>query len=668
MQLDLLASLNPPQREAVTTLEGPLLILAGAGSGKTRVITYRIAYMLQKGIPQHSILAMTFTNKAAREMQDRLKALTQKKLSQLMVSTFHAFGAFLLRKKISVLGYRENFSIYDTTDQIALLKETARELKMDIESLGISKVLQLFSHIKSGLKEWDSTLQQYRPLYEEYLSHMKAYNAVDFDDLIQLPIVIFSQHPEILQEYQQRFRYILVDEFQDTSMKQYELMKLLADGSRNLCVVGDDDQSIYSWRGANYRNLERFEQDYPERKEIKLEQNYRSTSTILKAANFVISNNQNRKSKNLWSPIEGGKPIELFFPNNEEEEGTFIARTIKTLLFSENLKYEDMGVLVRTNSLLRNLEEAFLTENIPYRISGGDSFYQRKEIKDLLAYLRLMANPDDDVSFLRIINTPRRGIGRRTLELLGKGAEEYSCSLYSYTSLILHREESPVSAKTKEELRSFIELLSKYKEQALKPRNLASTVNKLIQEIDYWGYLVQEFQKNDQIAKWKYRNLEYLVQSIERWEQDPDTLSAGLFSYLYRVTLLTRDDIEEEAEKGKVNLMTIHAAKGLEFRVVFLAGVEEGIIPHARSLEEKEENIEEERRLFYVALTRAKEKLYLTSCKQRRVLRELQEMSPSPFLEEIPKNLLQVHTESPPLTEQEVKNAFAKLKERLAQR
>lgn len=668
MQQDLLSVLNPPQREAVTTLEGPLLILAGAGSGKTRVITYRIAYMLQKGIPQQAILALTFTNKAASEMQERLKTLTQRKLSNLVVSTFHAFGVMILRKHITLLGYRENFSIYDTSDQMALIKETVRELKLDPESVEVGKALRLFSAIKTGRTSWDASNERFKPLYQEYLHHLKAYNAVDFDDLILLPIEIFTRYLEVLEEYRKRFRYILVDEFQDTSMQQYDLLKLLADGSRNVCVVGDDDQSIYSWRGANYRNIERFEQDYPERKEIKLEQNYRSTNTILEAANRVIANNQNRKHKNLWSSVNGGTPIELFYPENEREEGKFIARRIKSLLFADRITYEDIGILVRTNSLLRDLEEAFLSENIPYRISGGDSFYQRKEIKDILAYLRLMVNPDDDVSFLRIINTPRRGIGRKTLELLGESAKNNGCSLYSIVTLLLQSRDTPLSGKVREDLASFLTLLENYREKALHPRQLAQTVQALVAELDYWGYLVQEYQKNDQIAKWKYHNLEILIQSIEDWEKDPENLSPGLYSYLNRISLLTRDDIEEDTEKGKVNLMTIHAAKGLEFRVVFLAGVEEGILPHARSLEENEANLAEERRLFYVALTRAKEKIYITSCRNRRILRDVQEMNPSPFLEEIPKDLLVLHPEETPLTQEEARSALSSLKRRFADR
>lgn len=668
MHQELLAPLNPPQREAVTTLEGPLLILAGAGSGKTRVITYRIAYMLQKGIPQQAILALTFTNKAAREMQDRLKALTQRKLSNLVVSTFHAFGVMILRNHISLLGYRENFSIYDTVDQMALIKETARELKLDPESVELGKALRLFSAIKTERTSWDASNEQFKPLYQEYHSHLKAYNAVDFDDLIHLPIEIFTRFPEVLAQYRKRFRYILVDEFQDTSMQQYDLLKLLADGSRNVCVVGDDDQSIYSWRGANYKNIERFEQDYPERKEIKLEQNYRSTNTILEAANRVIANNRNRKHKNLWSHVDGGRPIEVFYPENEREEGKFIARTIKSILFTDRITYEDMGILVRTNSLLRDLEEAFLSENIPYRISGGDSFYQRKEIKDILAYLRVMANPDDDVSFLRIINTPRRGIGRRTLELLGEAARQHQCSLYSIVTLMLQSENAPLSAKMREDLASFLGLIESYREKALHPRQLAQTVQALIADLDYWGYLVQEYQKNDQIAKWKYHNLELLLQSIEDWEKDPENLSPGLYSYLNRISLLTRDDIEDDTEKGKVNLMTIHAAKGLEFRIVFLAGVEEGIIPHARSLEENEANLEEERRLFYVALTRAKEKLFITSCRTRRILRDVQEMRPSPFLEEIPQDLRVLHPEEAPLTREDARQVLASLKQRFTDR
>ena len=405
--------LNKEQFKAATTIEGPLLIIAGAGSGKTRTIIYRLAHMLEEGIPQSHMLALTFTNKAAREMSFRIHELTGKKLSMLTVSTFHSFGVKILRNSIRHLGYRENFSIYDQTDKVALVKEVSRELGHARDAHDFFATANLFSDIKTGRTGWERGNEGYREFYEEYQSHLKAYNAVDFDDLIILPVKLFKEHPEVLKEYREKFRYITVDEFQDTSIAQFEMVDLLASEHRNICVVGDDDQSIYSWRGANYENIVTFEMRYPERKEIKLEQNYRSTRTILLAANGLIANNTNRKIKELWTGTDGGRPLEIHYPRSETEEADFISRTIKNLAVKEGLGYGEVGVLVRTNSLTRSIEESFLAENIPYHVSGGTSFFQRKEVKDITSYLRVMANPEDDVNLLRIINTPRRGIGKR---------------------------------------------------------------------------------------------------------------------------------------------------------------------------------------------------------------------------------------------------------------
>jgi len=663
------AHLNPEQLQAVNTISGPLLIIAGAGSGKTRVVTMRIAHMLETGIPQNAILALTFTNKAAREMAYRIRDLTGKKLTSLTVSTFHAFGVNILKESIRHLGYRENFTIYDTTDQISLIKETAREIKFHLESAELSKLVNLFSAVKTGRTDWSSVNEHFRSLYEEYQIHLKLYNAVDFDDLIQLPIRILEGFPDVLAGYRERYRYLLVDEFQDTSKNQYRLMKLLADGARNICAVGDDDQSIYSWRGANYDNIVQFERDYPELLEIKLEQNYRSTGTILAAANGVISHNRNRKHKELWTGIESGKPVELFFPENEQAESEFVARMIKNLAQRENIRYEQIGVLMRTNSLSRTVEEAFLSMNLPYKMSGGTSFYERKEVKDLISYLRVMANPDDDMSLLRVLNTPRRGIGRRSLEQIVALAERRRESLYSAISALCHAAASPLPDRNKADLSSFLEIIEKYQPLFLEKRKkLAAHLKELVSEIDYWGHLVQEFQKNDKIAKWKYRNIEYFIQSLEQWEKDPDNANPSLYTFLNRITLQSRDDLADEDDRGKVNLMTIHAAKGLEFDIVFLLGVEEGIIPHARALDESEENIEEERRLFYVAITRAKEKLYLSSCRRRKIMREVLECTPSPFIEEIPAELVEIREDEDPVDVAEAEDYFARIRSTLAGR
>jgi DNA helicase-2/ATP-dependent DNA helicase PcrA len=665
MPTDVTSGLNPEQHAAVTTVDGPLLIIAGAGSGKTRVITMRIAAMLQAGIPQRSILALTFTNKAAREMAERVRGLVGRKLRDLTVSTFHSFGVSILKRHAHLLGYRENFSIYDTQDQIALLRESAREIKMELEPGEAAKVLQQFSAAKTGRMRWDDVPAAYRELYADYSEHLKLYNAVDFDDLILLPVRILSEHPDVLAEYHERFRYVMVDEFQDTSADQYRFLQLIAKGHRNVAVVGDDDQSIYSWRGANYENFVFFERDFPEYREIKLEQNYRSTDTILAAANGVIANNQNRKTKALWTGTKSGRPIELSFPEDESSEGIFIAEMIKTLAMRESLRYGDVGVLVRTNSLTRNLEVAFLSENIPYRVSGGQSFFQRKEIKDVISYIRLLANPDDDVSLLRVLNTPRRGIGRKTLEELIATSQRHGGSLFSAISAQLHAADSSLGKRAVADLHAFQQLVEEFRSRLFAPRKMADAVRKLMEEIDYWGHLVGEHPNNEKVAKWKYRNVGLFLEFMEKYESDQDNLSPSPFEFLSRITLDPRDDVDDENDPGKVNLMTIHAAKGLEHDVVFVAGCENGIIPHARAIEEDPNNLEEERRLFYVALTRAKEKLFITSCRRRKVMREIHECSPSPFLDEIPENLIEVREAPETAGEEEVLDYFAALKAKL---
>ena len=624
--IDLEHKLNPQQCLTARETEGAFLVIAGAGSGKTRTITYRIANMLDKGIPQSAILALTFTNKAAREMANRVKELVGRKLPMLTVSTFHAFGVRVLRESISHLGYKENFSIYDQADKMALIKETARSLKIDPAELNLYDLANLFSDIKTGRARWDADSSQYSPIYDEYNELLKLYNAVDFDDLIVLPIKLFKEKPDVLEKYRKRYRYIMVDEFQDTSKIQYDLVYLLAKESRNICVVGDDDQSIYSWRGANYENIVQFEKDFPEVKEIKLEQNYRSTGTILDAANSIISHNTKRKKKNLWSKSGEGNPIELSYPDNEIKEAQFIAETITLLRMQDDLSYGDFGILVRTNSLTTAIEDALLMNGIPYAVSGGQSFFQLKEIKDIIAYLRVITNPDDDISLLRIINTPRRGIGKKALEQITELGKKEKCSVFAAIQKL-------------DKYEDFVNMITAYKGKFLSGKNLAATLNALVDEIHYWDHLITEYQKNEKEAKWKYKNILTFISLLDRWEQENEE-EESIYSYLNKITLITRDD-DQDTEGGKVGLMTIHAAKGLEFKVVFLAGCEDAIIPHARALEEDPANIEEERRLFYVAVTRAMDKLYITSCRMRHHLRDCVTCIPSRFLEEIPAELIQ---------------------------
>ncbi len=656
--------LNPEQYKAVTTINGPILIIAGAGSGKTRVITYRIANMLDSGIPQSQILALTFTNKAAREMEQRIKELTGRKLQNLTVSTFHAFGVQILRRHITALGWRENFSIYDETDRSALIKETGRELQFTADALDVYKIGNLFSNIKTGRKNWESANDMYRQLYESYQEGLQLYNAVDFDDLIVLPIKLFKEHPDILAEYKERYRYIMVDEFQDTSHQQYELMHLLSD--RNVAVVGDDDQSIYSWRGADYQNIINFEKDFPGMQEIRLEQNYRSTGTILAAANGVISHNSNRKEKRLWSDKGSGKPIEVFMPENEAAEADFIAESIQGIAMGEKLKYDEFAILLRANTQSRPIEEALLEANIPYTMSGGTSFFERKEIKDIISYLRVISNHDDDVNLLRIINTPRRGIGRALIEIINAAARAMDVSLYTAIEQLLADPAGPLSDKQKADLESFTSIIEK-NSSLISGKNLAKKVRAMVEDIAYWDYLISEYQKSEKAARFKYLNIEHLIQSIESWENNPDNFDANLYTYLNRITLLSRDDMDDgENDKGKVNLMTIHASKGLEFPVVFIAGAEEGLIPHARSIEEGEGNVEEERRLFYVAITRAREKLLISSCRKRRHMQAVTECAPSRFLDEIPAALVEYHTPQQEVKPEQAMDILAQMKKRFS--
>jgi len=703
--------LNGPQLQAATSIEGPLLIIAGAGSGKTRVITYRIAYMLEKGIPQAAILALTFTNKAAKEMEIRVKELTAKKLQNLTVSTFHAFGLSVIRDQAELLGFRKNFSIYDETDRMTLIKESLWECRMASKKVDLWELGQLFSNVKTGLCTWNEggrhdsgvASADLRPVYEAYQQGLKVYNAVDFDDLLVLPLELFETYPEVLATYRRRFRYILVDEFQDTSLIQYRLMRLLARGGggdldpapvANVCVVGDDDQSIYSWRGANFKNILMFEEDFPGMTEIKLEQNYRSTSTILEAANGLIAHNTGRKEKKLWSGNGDGKPIELYYPENEHAEADFIAAQIRELMASEMRRYHDFGVLTRTNSLAKNIEEALLAANIPYKVSGGTSFFQRKEIKDIISYMRVIANQDDDVSLLRIINTPPRGIGRSTVTTLSDIAKKNKSSIWDAIGWLNNaRSEGQQhlfqDKKTLTELEIFADLVEALKANMFEKKyagelsdgpganhadentaggktggkrwSLSNKTRAIVDKTDYWSYLVTEHGKDDKGEKkalWKFHNIEKFIEMIERWERDPDNMDTGLYAWLNRISLITRDDGDDDV-LGKVSLMTIHSAKGLEFPAVFIAGAEEGLIPHERSLDDANDenemagNIEEERRLFYVALTRARERLYITCCQKRRSMKSTVECNPSPFLEEIPKHLICHHQPTPASAEEE---------------
>jgi DNA helicase-2/ATP-dependent DNA helicase PcrA len=661
MSINYPSLLNAPQLAAVQNIRGPLLILAGAGSGKTRVITYRIAHMLEKNIIQKSILAVTFTNKASREMIRRIRELTSRKVTQLTVCTFHAFGVRVLRDWGRHLGYRREFTIYDQTDKISLIRDLAAERGMHGDSLDLYAVSELFSAIKHRRREWDEEALPFQGLFHDYNEHLKAYQALDFDDLIVLPLRLFQEVPEALEAYQKQYRYILIDEFQDTSLSQYEFIKSIARAHGNICVVGDDDQSIYSWRGANYENLTRFEEDFPEYTEIKLEQNYRSTKTILTAANSLISHNTRRKDKMLWSGLPQGEPISIYQAADERSEGEYIARAIRSLAIRRSISYDNMGILVRTNHLTRPLEEALLMHNIPYSVAGGMSFFERKEIKDIVSYLKVIANPDDNVNLLRVINLPRRGIGKQAVMHLLTEAEKQGSPLYTAMCALPGNTSQAFSKKNREAIKEFVELIDLYRGKMSAPKKLAQHLRSLVDQIDYFGYLVSVYKK-EAAARRKYQSIESLVNSLADYEHDPDNLQPTLYDYLNRITLLSRDDLKEDETEQKINLMTVHAAKGLEFDTVFIAACEQDIFPHSRSLNENEECSEEERRLFYVALTRSKRKLFITSAASRRKKGEVCDSLPSPFLEELPPGIIEYAKEEEVVNRDEAVHYFDRLK------
>lgn len=669
MPINLSSLLNPEQYTAATTIHGPVLIIAGAGSGKTRMLCYRIAHMLESRIQPENILALTFTNKAAAEMANRVRKLTQQPLPKLTTSTFHAFGMRVLKKHGHLLGYKPNFTIYDGADQASLLREVLSEEDLDPQAYAIDVMLQLFSTIKTGRKGWPSDAPRVaRTIYDAYRNHLRLYNAVDFDDLLMLPLDIFTRYPQVLEEYRQQFTHIMVDEFQDTSLEQYRLVKLLSEQNRNLCVVGDDDQSIYSWRGANYQNIILFEKDFSERIEIKLERNYRSTGTILEAANHVIINNSQRKEKSLWTESDSGGKIVMLHPQDEEEEIELIINQMRKNAFDKQLSWDNFGILVRTNHLIPAIENKLMLEHIPYNVSGGQSFFERKEVKDTLAYLRVLANPDDDIAFLRIVNTPRRGIGRTTLSFIREIAEAQDCSLYSAIGHCI-APGAPYPVKRTQPLRNLYDLIENYRQAIFRAGRKKSAVLKtLIQEIEYRQFLALAYPGNDQAVTWRYKSVETFLTLFSRWERDPDNLSQSLYDYLHTLSLSTRDAIEDGSNEKKLSLMTMHASKGLEFEIVFLAGVEDHIIPHARAIEENPDALEEERRLFYVAITRARQLLYISTCAQRKRNRELVSSIPSRFLTEIPQTLFESPAEDYELDSNQALAAFAALKDRLAQK
>ena len=643
--MDLFQGLNEPQQRAVACIDGPLLIVAGAGSGKTRVLTFRIANLLEHGVPPYRILAITFTNKAAREMRDRVDTLIGDAAHDVWLSTFHSFCACFLRTEIEHLGtYAKNFVIYDASDTKGLLRECLKELNIDEKHTAPGAVQSHISDAKNRLLDvkafaaqaTDFFAEQVAKIYELYQSKLRANNALDFDDLLMLTVELLSNNEEIRVKYQKKFQYILVDEYQDTNGAQYAITKLLAEGHHNICVVGDADQSIYGWRGADMRNILNFERDYPEATVILLEQNYRSTKNILAAANAVIENNLTRKKKELWTDNPTGDPIIIYEGATEKNEASYIVREVERLHTMFHVKYGDIAVLYRTNAQSRNIEEAFYATGIPYAMVGSVRFYDRREIKDIIAYLRVIYNPRDTLSLLRIINVPKRGLGQTSLGRMMETAAEYRISLFELiTDDQLLSTIPKLSAKVRTALEDFAALIFTFMGQ-VGTRPLHEIVEDMIEESGYAAAL-EEDKKEDN--RDRLENLREFISVAKNFEDGAEEGENGLEDFLAQISLISDVD-ETEQSDGNVTLMTFHAAKGLEFPAVFMAGMEEGLFPHSRTLLDDME-IEEERRTCYVGITRAQRRLYLTYARQRTIYGRTEMSRPSRFLAEIPEELVE---------------------------
>ncbi|ADK16724.1 MULTISPECIES: DNA helicase PcrA [Clostridium] len=640
--MDLKSLLNKEQYEAAVYVDGPLLILAGAGSGKTRVLTYRIAHMIKDmNIYPSKILAITFTNKAAGEMKDRIKELVGDEVDGMWVSTFHSSCVRILRREIDKLGYNKNFAIYDSYDQKVLIKQCMKELNISDKDITDREIINKISGQKDNLisphqfkkeNEGNFRMNKIADVYLLYQKKLKDNNALDFDDLIYKTVQLFKENEDILEFYQRKFKYIMVDEYQDTNRSQYEFVRLLAKAHKNICVVGDDDQCIYAWRGADIKNILDFEKDYPNAKVIKLEQNYRSKGNILKAANDVISNNSNRKEKMLRTESENGDKIKLYRAYSDIDEGRYIASKIKEILKEdEGKQYKDFAILYRTNAQSRIFEDVFMKSNIPYRIIGGLKFYDRKEIKDIMAYLKFINNPLDDVSLRRIINVPKRSIGDSTVQKIQDFANSMNESMYNV--LLSIDEVLNLTKRNINCINKFVSLINSF----IRSRDKI-TVSSLIKEIlDTTGYLEELKDSNEADSISRVENLQELVSAAAEFETSSEDPS--LSAFLEKVTLVSDvDNFDQDADS--VVLMTVHSAKGLEFPVVFMAGMENGIFPGTQSLNEFKE-MEESRRLCYVGITRAKEKLYMTSAETRRVFGRMVSYQQSSFISEISHDLIE---------------------------
>ncbi|PCI25374.1 ATP-dependent DNA helicase PcrA [Candidatus Peregrinibacteria bacterium] len=625
-----ISQLNPRQKEAVLHTEGPLLVLAGAGAGKTHVLIQRILYLIETGVAPYNILAITFTNKAAQEIKKRVEELWKER-SFPMLGTFHSVAFRILRQEIGVLGYESDFLIYDQQDQVSAMKQVMKKLNMDPKEWNPKSMISYISSYKNKLltathcKNTAENSHQMRlaDLFVEYQKFLKKNNAVDFDDLIGLCVQALEENPEILEKYQNRWPYILVDEYQDINHAQYRLIRLLADKSQNLCVIGDGDQSIYAFRGAVMENILAFEKEYPQAKRIQLEQNYRSTKNILSAANALIRNNLQRIDKNMWTENDQGDLISIEEQRDNDEEGRYVARYIRNLIDEKGLSYSDCAILYRTNAQTRAMEEACLQYQIPYKVIGGLKFYNRKEVKDILAYLRIIAQDKDEISLLRIINVPPRKIGKTSLQRLQNFANQRNIHMMDVLKHLEMAEEFSPSAKA-----SFQRFLDLYRDLLEDKKNYSFSefVQQVLEKTGYLSMLKENTVENIS----RKENLEELVRVCSRYDALGED---ALFSFLEEVALI--QDTDDMDEQENVLFMTVHAAKGLEFPYVFIVGAEEGLFPHSRSLENPQE-LEEERRLFYVAMTRAKHKLVITCARSRYMYGQSQSTIPSRFLAEIP--------------------------------
>ncbi len=633
-----LSKLNPMQQKAVLHKDGPLLLLAGAGSGKTRVLTYKVAYLIENGVKPWNIVAITFTNKAAKEMRERVNTLVQNDSESIWVSTFHSMCVRILRKNIEKIGYEKSFSIYDADDQEKLIKECLTTLNLNVKLFPPKGVLSIISGLKDELityKEYeqmsknDFRATKISKIYTLYQQKLMSSNSLDFDDLIFKTVELLNSVPEVLAYYQQKFKYILVDEYQDTNTSQYQLIRLLANKYQNLCVVGDDDQSIYGWRGANIRNILDFEKDFPNAETIKLEQNYRSTQNILNAANAVIANNKSRKIKALWTQNIVGDKIHIQRTPTHCDEANFVAQKIKYLK-NQGKQYNDFAILYRINAQSRALEEALVQASIPYRLLGGTRFYDRKEIKDIISYLKVLNNPSDDLALKRIINVPKRGIGNTTINKLINYCEQNQKNLFE---VLINIDKIPEFGRTSKKILDFAHFMNTLYNEVNE-----NTVSNLIQIIlDETEYIKLLKLENTPESLGRIDNLKELISKASDYENNAE--EADLAGFLEEVSLVADiDNYEEDAQS--VVLMTLHSAKGLEFPYVFITGMEEGVFPSYRSIiSEKDSDLEEERRLCYVGITRAKEDLYLVYANSRTINGNTQYNSPSRFLKEIPYNL-----------------------------